>query len=128
MKSKRIIVVLNCKKMFFKSQLCKAVDFFIWWLKKLVCLKKCPFYGFRFRDARKGCIYKTDEIKRVCPSQQGLPFREWLIYAGFTVHCLMIICKYFSLGHKPNFQRNGLIPTNLFHCFNYLNRFSVWYS
>ena len=71
----------------------KAGGFFIWWLKKIVRLKQCPLYGFRFRNIWMGSIEKTDGIKRVCPSQQGLRYRAWPIYAGFT-HCLMIICKY----------------------------------
>ena len=32
----------------------------------------------------------------------------WPINVGFTVHCLMIICKYLSLNDKPNYQRSGL--------------------
>ena len=39
---------------------------------------------------------------------QGLRFRAWPIYTGFTIHCLMIICKYLNLSHKRDYQRNGL--------------------
>ena len=35
-------------------------------------------------------------------------WQAWPIYAGFTVHCLMIIRKYLSVSHKPNYQRSGL--------------------
>ena len=31
----------------------------------------------------------------------------WPIYAGFTVHRLMIVCKYLSLNDKPDYQRSG---------------------
>ena len=70
-------------------------------------MNQCPLCGFRFRDARKESTYKVDGTKRVCPSQQGLRFRAWPIYAGFT-HCLMIICKYLRLSHKPDYQRSEL--------------------
>ena len=43
----------------------KAGGLFIWGLKKVVCLKQCPLYGFCFRDAWKGTIQETDRIKRV---------------------------------------------------------------
>ena len=91
---------LKCKKMFlfekfdnniqFNLCWCKAGYFFIWGLKQVV---------------GKESIYKTEGTKRICPSQQDLGFREWLIYADFT-HCIMIICKY--LIHKPAYQRSGL--------------------
>ena len=34
----------------------KAGEFFVWGLKKVVCLKQCPLYGFCFRDVWKGTI------------------------------------------------------------------------
>ena len=116
------------KNIQFNSCWCKAGDFFIWGLKKVVRLKQWRLWGFRFRDRWKESIYKTDGTKRICPSQQDLRFRVWPIYADFT-HCLMIICKYLSLSHKPAYRRSGLNTyTNLFHCFSDLNRFSFWHS
>ena len=32
------------------------VAFFVWGLKRVVCLKQCPLYGFCFNDAWKGSI------------------------------------------------------------------------
>ena len=50
--------------------------------------------------------------KRVCTSLQGLRFRAWPIYAGFTVLFLIgqcnvhwRFCKYVSLSHEPDYQR-----------------------
>ena len=126
----KINIVLKCKKMFlfekfdkniqFNSCWCKAGDFFIWGLKKVVRLKQWRLWGFRFRDRWKESIYKTDRTKPICPSQQDLCFRAWPIYADFT-HCLMIICKYLSLrlSDKPAYQRSGLTThqfVSLFQC------------
>ena len=45
--------------------------------------------------------YRKKTVSNVPVLQQGLPFRAWPIYAGFTVDCHMIISKYLSLSHKP---------------------------
>ena len=80
LKSKRIVDVLKCKKMFLLEKIDKNVHFnhlflgnssnfylrprkaggfFIWGLKKVDRLKQCPLYGFIcFRDAWKGRILK----------------------------------------------------------------------
>ena len=60
----------------------------------------------------KESIKKTDGMNGVCPFQQGLCFRAWQIHAGFTVHCLMIICKYLSLSHKLDYERS---KSNTYH-------------
>ena len=83
-------------------------DFFIWGVKKVDCQKECTLYGFRFRDVWKGSIYLTNGIKCACLSEQSIHFKAWPVYAGFTVDCHMIICKYVSLSHKPDYQRSGL--------------------
>ena len=72
-------------KIFICVHVRQVGGFFIQGRKKLSVLKQSPFFGFRFRDAWKESIQKTDRIKRVCPSQQGLFFRAWPIHAGFTV-------------------------------------------
>ena len=142
---KRNIVVLKCKKMFLfekidkkvrfislflgNSYLCprKTGDSFMWGPKNLSVSSSILFTVFAL-EMRKRKEYRKHGIKRVCPSQQGLCFRAWPIHAGFTVHCLMSICKYLSLSHKPDYELRGLRPTNSLHCFNYLNTFSFSYS
>ena len=84
----------------------KAGCFFIWGFKVLSVWSSVFF--FCFRHAWKESISKTDGIKRVGSSQQGLRFRAWPIHAAFTVHCLMIICKYLSLRHKLDYEPSGL--------------------
>ena len=106
----------------------KVGCFFIWRLKKFVCLKQCPLYSFHFRDMWEGSILKTDEIKGVCPSQQGLCFRAWPIYTSITVHCFIILCKYFSLSYKTPLQWSELNTYQFVLLFQWLNRLSVWHS
>ena len=111
----KFLLVANSWTFYFRW--CKADDFFIWRLKKVFHLKQCPLYVFRFRDAWKERIYKTDGTKRVWLSQQGLHFREWPISAGFT-HCLMIIAKY--LSHKADYQSSGLNAYRFLPLFHWL--------
>ena len=104
--------VLKCKKMFLFEKIDKNVQFNYLFLRKflkllsvskqgrwlfyqrtgkVVRLKQCPLYGFRFTDAWKGTIYISKGIKCVFPSQKRLRFRAWPIYPGFTGDCLMIV-------------------------------------
>ena len=55
----------------------KVGSFFVWGLKKVIRLKQCPVYSFRFRNA------SYHGVKHICP-QKCLRFRAWPIYAGFT--------------------------------------------
>ena len=80
----------------------KAGGFFMWGLKKAVRLKQCPLYGFHFRNLRRGSIYKTDGIKLICPSQQGLYFSALPIYAGFHTGSWLLANTY------PDYQLSGL--------------------
>ena len=52
--------------------------------------------------------YRKHGIKCGYPSQHGRHFTGWLIYGGFSVNCLMIICKYLSLSHKSDYQHSRL--------------------
>ena len=124
MKSKRTIVVLKYKKMLlfeeidkniqfnslflgiretFVSVRARQVAFFIWELKKVARLKQCPLYVLTALGIRKREIYRKQTILHV---SVFLGCGTWPIYAGFIVHCLIIICKYFSLSHKPDYQRS----------------------
>ena len=97
----------------------KAGGFFIWGLKKVVRLKKCFLYGFRF-SSRSPWLYKCvkgthieNRRDQTCLPLSTRSLRQSMtIDAGFTVHCLMIICKYLSLNDKPDYQSSGL---NTYH-------------
>ena len=108
------------KKCFFLRKLTKINinSLFIRILKIFICVrvtqvaflseewKSYPSEAASSLSERKA--YRKQTIKCVCPSQQGIRFRAWPIHAGFTVHCLVIICKYLSLSHKPDYERSGL--------------------
>ena len=87
----------------------KQVAFFIW--EKVVCLKQCPVYGFPFRDVWEGSIWKTDVMKCLClPKLNKVAALEHdqFIQALVTAHCLIILCKYFSLSYRRPLQCSKL--------------------
>ena len=72
---------------------------------------------------------KTNGIKHACPCQQGIRFRAWPIYAGFTANCHMVVFKYLSLSHKLDYQRSGLntyLFASLFQCIE--TWFKSWFK
>ena len=71
---------------------CKAGSFFIWGLKNLSVWSSVLFTVSTL-EMRETEALENRQDQRVSPSRQVLRFIAWLIYAVFTVDCLMIICK-----------------------------------
>ena len=92
--------------------------------KKLSIWSSALIKVYTSRDEWKGSRWKTNGINRVCSTQKGFRFRAWSNYVGFTVHCLMNICKYLSLSHKPVYQRSWLNTDQFVSLFQWFKQLS----
>ena len=123
-------VVLKCKKSFFWRKLTKISNLIFCFseiLKVFVCFHVRQV-AFLYEDWKKLSVWRSvlftvfsmalymcegthieNRRDQTCLSlSTGSPFRARPIQAGFTVHCLTIICKYLRLNDRPDYQRSGL--------------------
>ena len=103
--SKLIICFSEIPKTFICVRV-KQVIFFIWGLKKVVRLKQCPFYGFRFRGVWKGTwstIYKLFQSFFLSLNKMPLMFFKDCVFSNKTVTAM----SYFST--KLVFWSYGII-------------------
>ena len=80
--------------------------FFYLKTEKVIRLKQCPLYGFRFRNKAYG--KQTRSNVSVPLNKVSALEHDRSIHVGFTVLCPIIICKYLSLSHKPDYELSEL--------------------
>ena len=83
-----------------------ARGFFIWG-QKLSVWMSVVIFTVSALELRKREAYRKQTGSNLSVFSNKIS-GAWAINAGFTAHCLMIICKYLRLSHKRVYQRSVL--------------------
>ena len=83
----------------------RQVTFFYLRTEKSFPLKQCPLYVLTALEKRKREVYRKETVSHVSAFLNKVSDLEHDRFLLASLCSLTIICIYFSLSHKPDYQR-----------------------